>query len=198
MGGIWGAGSYVTSGMWSAKPPEPQVIINDPLLPKKEVQKNNNNEFVDLVPDRPAIEKPPPEVPVDSEKTELNVSDIQQSVLLQKPQKSKPEEANQNVDLSEDGIDIEVVRTNWYWRHQRRVYRFAETSFMRLGTDGTVKDTFDYDTVKEIIFTDHYNIIIKFTNNKEPQYIRSARSYEIARIIQDHAVVAENIKIKLP
>jgi len=69
---------------------------------------------------------------------------------------------------------------------------------MRLGPDGNIKDTFDYDTVKEIIFTDHYNIIIKFTNNKEPQYIRSARSYEIARIIQDHAVAAENIKIKLP
>jgi glutaredoxin len=94
-------------------------------------------------------------------------------------------------------VDFPCIRTNWYWRHQKRVYRFTPKNWYRIDPTLLVKDVFSYQDVKSIIETDQLNMIISFESRKEPQYIRSVHNREIMRFIQDHATAPEKIKVQL-
>lgn len=87
-----------------------------------------------------------------------------------------------------DDVDIEVIRTNWIWRNQKRTFRFANKKFMRLLPDTKeIKETFDYGDVQEIILRGKNNIIITFRNGMESQYLQSLQCLRIKDIIIDRA-----------
>ncbi|EGG13890.1 hypothetical protein DFA_11651 [Cavenderia fasciculata] len=77
-------------------------------------------------------------------------------------------------------FECQVIRTNWYGRHQFRQYRFTPYMIQRLH-DGAVKATLFYNDIKEVICTDKKNIIIKIQNS-EDQYIEGLEK-DIGRII---------------
>ncbi|GAM28935.1 hypothetical protein SAMD00019534_121110 [Acytostelium subglobosum LB1] len=75
-----------------------------------------------------------------------------------------------------EGVDFEceVIRTNWYSRHQIRRFRFTPNCFLRLA-DGHVRETFQYQSVLELTRVDNKNIVIKFEVS-ESQYIEAVES----------------------
>jgi len=87
--------------------------------------------------------------------------------------------ANQPTD-----IEIEVIRTNWLYRAQKRIFKFTDVHFIRIQPEnGHHKDTFLYPEVSEIQFTNTSNLVIKFNNGKEAQYLNTPRASEIVDII---------------
>jgi len=97
-------------------------------------------------------------------------------------------ESNQPTD-----IEIEVIRTNWLYRCQRRLFKFTDTHFIRIQPEnGHYKETFQYTEVAEIDFRNSSNLIIKFNNGKESQYLNTTRASEIVDIIH-----RKNIGVKV-
>jgi len=83
-------------------------------------------------------------------------------------------------------IEIEVIRTNWLWRNQKRIFRFTTKKFMRLLPETKeIKETFDYGDIQEIILRGKNNIVIMFRNGMEAQYLQSLQCQRIKEIILD-------------
>eukprot|EP01119_Soliformovum_irregulare_P016574 TRINITY_DN4818_c0_g1_i2.p1 TRINITY_DN4818_c0_g1~~TRINITY_DN4818_c0_g1_i2.p1 ORF type:complete len:505 (+),score=156.50 TRINITY_DN4818_c0_g1_i2:209-1723(+) len=75
-------------------------------------------------------------------------------------------------------IDIEVIRTNWYSRPQRRIYRFHESHFERIDPEGSlqkgeeIKASFKYSDVSQISIENSNELIINFHDARlEAQYL---------------------------
>jgi len=65
-------------------------------------------------------------------------------------------------------LDFEAIRTNWYGRTQKRVYRFTCDNFYRLDSSKKiVKCTFHYDNIKELKVTDGRYLVIKFHDKSQ-------------------------------
>ncbi|KAF2073077.1 hypothetical protein CYY_005603 [Polysphondylium violaceum] len=78
-------------------------------------------------------------------------------------------------------IEFEVVRTNWYGRHQYRTYRFTPSEIYRIHNN-TVKATLFYKDIQLLTKVDSKNIIIKILNC-EDQYIQAVEE-DISKIIE--------------
>jgi len=85
-----------------------------------------------------------------------------------------------------DDVEIEVIRTNWLWRNQKRIFRFSTKKFMRLLPENKeIKEIFDYGDVQEIILRGKNNIVIMFRNGIEAQYLQSLQCQRIKDLIID-------------
>jgi len=77
-------------------------------------------------------------------------------------------------------MDFQVVRTNWYGRHQYRRYRFTPSEIYRIHNNA-IKATLYYKDIQSLTKVDSKNIIIKLLNC-EDQYIQ-ALEHDVSRII---------------
>ncbi|EFA81054.1 hypothetical protein PPL_05890 [Heterostelium album PN500] len=84
-------------------------------------------------------------------------------------------------ELDESDFECEVIRTNWYGRHQFRKYRFTPQEIFRL-SDGVVRATLFYKDIKELKQVDKKNIILTIENG-EAQYIEGVEK-DISKIIE--------------
>ena len=86
------------------------------------------------------------------------------------------------------GVDFDVVHTNWYWRNLRRRFRFMDNEFVRLHpTHMDVRAAHKYNDVQTITFMSKTkyvhvfglfpcsprlcSIVIKYRDNSSPDYI---------------------------
>eukprot|EP00011_Vannellida_sp_DIVA3-517-6-12_P013442 CAMPEP_0114605228 /NCGR_PEP_ID=MMETSP0168-20121206/950_1 /TAXON_ID=95228 ORGANISM="Vannella sp., Strain DIVA3 517/6/12" /NCGR_SAMPLE_ID=MMETSP0168 /ASSEMBLY_ACC=CAM_ASM_000044 /LENGTH=572 /DNA_ID=CAMNT_0001816079 /DNA_START=77 /DNA_END=1795 /DNA_ORIENTATION=- len=93
-----------------------------------------------------------------------------------------------------EGIDFDVVHTNWYWRNLKRKFRFCEESFLRIHPrHNDVRATHAYDTVKTIRFADTTNISVEYNDGSATDYITATEQdcNQIVSIIQKHNPAAE-------
>lgn len=93
-----------------------------------------------------------------------------------------------------EGIDFDVVHTNWYWRNLKRKFRFCEESFLRIHPrHNDVRATHAYETVKTIRFADTTNISIEYNDGSATDYITATETdcNQIVGIIQKHNASAE-------
>ncbi len=61
------------------------------------------------------------------------------------------------------GEDIDVIQSNWYWRHQLRTVRFMDDHMLRLRPGyNDVRAAHKYDDVKEIRVIDATNLVISY------------------------------------
>lgn len=93
-----------------------------------------------------------------------------------------------------EGIDFDVVHTNWYWRNLKRKFRFCEETFLRIHPrHNDVRATHAYETVKTIRFADTTNISIEYNDGSATDYITATDTdcNQIVSIIQKHNPSAE-------
>ncbi|KAL6051272.1 hypothetical protein QOT17_019323 [Balamuthia mandrillaris] len=84
----------------------------------------------------------------------------------------------------EDEVEIEVMRTNWFWRQQSRMLRFGKETFERI--DPKTNETraiFRYSAIDNISLKDDTNLVIRFTDGTEPQYMQAASIRKTRQII---------------
>jgi hypothetical protein len=81
------------------------------------------------------------------------------------------------------GEDIDVIQSNWYWRHQLRTIRFLDDQMLRLrpGYDD-VRAAHKYDEVKEIRVVDSTNLVIGYRAGGA-DYLRTTPA-DVQRIVQ--------------
>jgi hypothetical protein len=85
-------------------------------------------------------------------------------------------------------IDFTVLRTNWYWRHQKRIYRMAASGIIRIRPVETMKcDMMPYATITKLIRTGDKYLVLLFSeeSNHHPEYLESSDADEIINIILD-------------
>lgn len=88
-----------------------------------------------------------------------------------------PEKTKLNENPTSKYFDVEVVRTNWYWRPQKRVFRFYEEKndgFARLEPiTYEFKARFSYGDVEQVIMDDEHSLVIKFKNTADAQNLET-------------------------
>lgn len=91
--------------------------------------------------------------------------------------RSKNQNDNNNNEKHQD-IDFEVIHTNWYWRHLKRIFRFTDTKILRLHPkylDNT-RAAHEYNSVSSLELIDPQNLIISYNDSSPSDYIRSKPS----------------------
>ncbi|KAH3757205.1 hypothetical protein Pelo_11026 [Pelomyxa schiedti] len=94
-------------------------------------------------------------------------------------------------------VDFVVLRTNWYWRHQKRIFRLSLDNFFRLDPESfEVRETFNYREVEQITISDERHVVIKFVGNRHyPEYIETPQASEMASLIIERAGPGATIKL---
>eukprot|EP01114_Cavostelium_apophysatum_P020869 TRINITY_DN7118_c0_g1_i1.p1 TRINITY_DN7118_c0_g1~~TRINITY_DN7118_c0_g1_i1.p1 ORF type:complete len:633 (-),score=143.17 TRINITY_DN7118_c0_g1_i1:36-1934(-) len=97
-------------------------------------------------------------------------------------------------------IDIPVVKTNWYGRSQKRIYRFHGHFFERIDPqgkdDGTeiVKATFDYSEVDRLELENGQDLSVFFSKKeKATQWMKTPEANRIAAIIRSRVPMSQNL-----
>jgi len=71
------------------------------------------------------------------------------------------------------GEDIDVIQSNWYWRHQLRTMRFLDDCMLRLRPGyNDVRAAHKYDDVKELRQLDATNLVITYKSGSA-DYLRT-------------------------
>jgi len=111
---------------------------------------------------------------------------------------NQPEKKELNYVLQPNDVEIEVIRTNWLWRNQKRVFRFTAKKFMRIIPDTKeIKETFEYTDVQELIMRGKNNMVIVFRNGIESQYLQSLQCQKIKELILDRAGLDISIPVTI-
>ncbi|EKE38588.1 hypothetical protein ENUP19_0317G0062 [Entamoeba nuttalli] len=84
----------------------------------------------------------------------------------------------------EGDIEFNVIRTNWYWKHQKRIIRFSKDKFYRFNGD-TFREEFNYDDISDV-FVNGKNIVINFNKNSYSQFIECDKCDEFLSVLEDH------------
>jgi len=93
----------------------------------------------------------------------------------------------------ESGVDIDVIHTNWYYRHQLRTFRFTEEDVFRLRPGyNDVRAVHKYEEIQLLDRVDATNLIISYKDKSSPDYIRAPPN-DIKRI---RDIVSKNSKAK--
>jgi len=93
----------------------------------------------------------------------------------------------------EAGVDIDVIHTNWYNRHQLRTFRFTEENVFRLRPGyNDVRAVHKYEEIALLDRVDATNLIISYKDKSSPDYIRAPPT-DIKRI---RDIVMKNSKSK--
>jgi len=93
----------------------------------------------------------------------------------------------------ESGVDIDVIHTNWYYRHQLRTFRFTEENVFRLRPGyNDVRAVHKYDEISSLDRVDAINLIISYRDKSSPDYIRAPPN-DIKRIKD---IILKNSKVK--
>jgi len=93
----------------------------------------------------------------------------------------------------ESGVDIDVIHTNWYYRHQLRTFRFTEENVFRLRPGyNDVRAVHKYDEISSLDRVDAINLIISYRDKSSPDYIRAPPN-DIKRIKD---ITLKNSKVK--
>ncbi|KAN0000292.1 hypothetical protein ACTFIZ_000713 [Dictyostelium cf. discoideum] len=92
----------------------------------------------------------------------------------------------------ESDFEFDVIRTNWYGRHQFRKYRFTPSEIVRINSQ-SVKATLYYKDIQQLDQTNKKNIIIKILNG-EDQYIEALEDdiNKMIEIITSRAYLVPN------
>ena len=83
-------------------------------------------------------------------------------------------------------IDFTVLRTNWYWRHQTRIYRMSTQDIIRIGPELMDKrDTMPYASIAKLVCSGERNLVIVFKAEARhsPEYIETPNRDDIVRLI---------------
>ncbi|ELP85554.1 hypothetical protein EIN_407430 [Entamoeba invadens IP1] len=75
----------------------------------------------------------------------------------------------QTVTKEEGDLDFDVVRTNWFWKHQPRTIRLSSKKFYRLNA-GIFREEFLYENVLQVV-VDGKNIVINFSKVSYSQFL---------------------------
>jgi len=93
----------------------------------------------------------------------------------------------------EQGVDIDVIHTNWYYRHQLRTFRFTENNVLRIRPGyNDVRAVKKYNEIQQVERLDSTNLIITYTDKSSPDYIRTTPT-DIKRIKD---IIVKNSKEK--
>jgi len=93
----------------------------------------------------------------------------------------------------ESGVDIDVIHTNWYNRHQLRTFRFTEENVFRLRPGyNDVRAVHKYDEIAILDKADATNLTISYKDKSSPDYIRAPPT-DIKRI---RDIILKNSKTK--
>jgi len=93
----------------------------------------------------------------------------------------------------EAGVDIDVIHTNWYYRHQLRTFRFTEENVFRLRPGyNDVRAVHKYEEIALLDRVDATNVIISYKDKSSPDYIRAPPN-DVKRI---RDIVLKNSKVK--
>lgn len=113
---------------------------------------------------------------------------------LEEPPKKEDDEEKTNGKT----IDVDVVKTNWYGRTQRRIYRFHEKYFERIDPIGSlhstdlVKATFSYSDVDHLSIENGNDLTIFFVkDDRSTQWIHTIEANRIAAIIRARTPLAK-------
>jgi len=67
--------------------------------------------------------------------------------------------------------DFDVLRTNWYWRHQKRTVRITQKEMLRIDPDSNVvKETFLLSDITMITLNSDKHLVIQFKNHPAEFY----------------------------
>jgi hypothetical protein len=81
------------------------------------------------------------------------------------------------------GEDIDVIQSNWYWRHQLRTIRFLDDQMLRMRPGyEDVRAVHKYDEVKEVRLLDSTNLVIGYRAGGA-DYLRTTPA-DVQRIVQ--------------
>ena len=83
-------------------------------------------------------------------------------------------------------IDFTVLRTNWYWRHQTRIYRMSTQGIIRIGPELMDKrDSMPYASIAKLVCSGERNLVIVFKADARhsPEYIETPNRDDIVRLI---------------
>jgi len=183
--GVWSAMTYlVTNGQNEEKKDEKEKdeietkeVVEEPAEKDKEVKEDESEEESE--------EEESEEESEDDSSSEDSSSESEWDSDSSAEDDEKETDENDESKKRED-FDIEILRTNWLWRNQKRILRFKETSFERIdpSTD-SVRAVMPYDSVINIIQVDEKNVIIKFKDRvAEDQYLAAETKENIMKIIE--------------
>jgi len=81
-------------------------------------------------------------------------------------------------------VDFDVVHTNWYWRNQKRKFRFYDDEFVRIHpTHMDIRATHKYATIDSIRRFDPTSICISYNDSSSPDWIVATED-DISAIIE--------------
>lgn len=83
-------------------------------------------------------------------------------------------------------VDFTVLRTNWYWRHQTRIYRLSTQDIIRINPELMDKrDTMPYASIAKLVCSGERNLVIIFKAEARhsPEYIETPDRENIVRLI---------------
>lgn len=81
-------------------------------------------------------------------------------------------------------VDFDVVHTNWYWRNQKRKFRFYDNEFVRIHpTHMDIRATHKYATIQSIRRFDDNTITIAYNDASSPDWLVAAPE-DISAIIE--------------
>jgi hypothetical protein len=81
-------------------------------------------------------------------------------------------------------VDFDVVHTNWYWRNQKRKFRFYDNEFVRIHpTHMDIRATHKYSTIQSIRRFDATSISISYNDSSSPDWLVAAAE-DISAIIE--------------
>ena len=86
-----------------------------------------------------------------------------------------------------------VMQTNWYWRHQIRVYRFRNDALYRLDEKGYIHQRIEYKDIKEIVKLDTERAVLKIENCND-QYLQCSKLDKFVECLSHH-IVLNNSKV---
>lgn len=74
-----------------------------------------------------------------------------------------------------EGVDFQVVHQNWYYRNLYRIFRFTDSAILRIHPNSmTLRATHPYSTIQYVAAIDPHNIVINYSDNSPPDYIRAS------------------------
>jgi len=76
------------------------------------------------------------------------------------------------VPKGEKDVDVDMIHTNWYWRNQRRKFRFFDSYFVRLHpAHMDIRAIHQYETIASITFRNDSEIVIRYNDDSSPDYL---------------------------
>ncbi|KAL7717211.1 Doublecortin domain-containing protein [Entamoeba marina] len=90
----------------------------------------------------------------------------------------------QTIPLLDGDVEFNVIRTNWYWKHQERVIRFSKDKFYRFN-ETELRESFNYEDVSNV-YVNGKNIVVNFSQKSYSQFLECEKVNEFIDELKKH------------